>query len=349
MSSINEKLDYLNDTKQLIRSSLVQRGQTVDDSTPFRDYASKILSIDTQSDFIDNRTVINDFTYQTDGYYKDMPNPDDYKVNTTVLCIGNLYSAENVLEQTAFVIYQIMSVSDGNAHCKVVDILDEYNVGDIKLFETVEEMQADTTAQKGDLAVVYVDNTIIPNPGDSISTFEPRTTVLLDSVVTEQKNISTGNVFRGQLTVTLQPTSCNIHYTSGTTSTYFDVTYESSDGQLYTRTDGGESSYTVLNSITFPDSTDTQILAFFATGSVSFNGLFKYTLQSDGSYAYEIAPSQLSLSSTSQILPGIIGYGSSGVVTGDGSIYDNTLTPTEYNTALNTSEQILGEEETANE
>lgn len=192
----------------------------------------------------------------------------------------------------------------------------------IKLFETVGEMQADTTAQKGDLAVVYVDNTIIPNPGDSISTFEPRTTVLLDSVVTEHKNISTGYPFRGQLTVELQPTSCDIHYTSAMTSTYFDVTYESSDGQLYTRTDGGESSYIVLNSITFPDSTDTQILAFFATGSVSFNGLFKYTLQSDGSYAYEIAPSQLSLSSTSQILPGIIGYGSSGVVTGDETMYE---------------------------
>ena len=155
MSSINEKLDYLNDTKQLIRSSLVQRGQTVDDSTPFRDYASKILNIDTQSDFIDNRTVINDFTYQNDGYYKDMPNSDDYKVNTTVLCIGNLYSAESVLEQTAFVIYQIMSVSDGNAHCKVVDILDEYNVGDIKLFETEEEMNSDSSAKEGDLAIVY--------------------------------------------------------------------------------------------------------------------------------------------------------------------------------------------------
>ena len=81
---------------------------------------------------------------------------------------------------------------------------------------------------------------------------------------------------------------------------------------------------------------------FMQEGGNVFDGLFKYTLQSDGSYAYEIAPSQLTLDSASQLLPDIIGYGKNGNVTGDGSIYDNTLSPEEYQQALNTANEIKG-------
>ena len=559
MSSINEKLDYLNDTKQLIRSSLVQRGQTVDDSTPFRDYASKILNIDTQSDFIDNRTVINDFTYQNDGYYKDMPNSDDYKVNTTVLCIGNLYSAENVLEQTAFVIYQIMSVSDGNAHCKVVDILDEYNVGDIKLFETVEEMNADDTAKDGDLAIVYK------------SEIQNMTATTQTQYITFPETVTLPEAFTGSSSIRLRAVDESVMFDGNIrlnqTSFRFDgysesgmirVHYTSSDGVTYTRDefmgDRGDLSNPVDLGTTvhcaMSEKWNDNFGYFMLIGGMNFGGLYKYGnyplegiycnsyntntelnnipylspsisrpnevehdyniiivtdshLDTSGlykvidkckvlwyggygkdavyngkqgilvtlyepSYAessstnmnlvleeydftvstnatskqiirnwgdisifpspvyvaqqrssandsynsrwyftsyenvdytgnghpstykhtiytvpnditlpishtgyskpgeiiskvgadyyvnvytnrYEIAPTQYTLTSSNQLLPNISAYGKNGNVTGDGSIYDNTLTPTEYKTALNTSEQILGEEETVNE
>ena len=276
MSSINEKLDYLNETKQLIRSSLVQRGQTVDDSTPFRDYASKILNIDTQSDFIDNRTVINDFTYQTDGYYKDMPNPDDYKVNTTVLCIGNLYSAESVLEQTAFVIYQIMSVSDGNAHCKVVDILDEYNVGDIKLFETEEEMNSDSSAKEGDLAVVYgetIQNMTAESETQYITFPE---TVTLPSSVTSDYYCTIGAVDESVM--------FNGHVQLNQNSFMFDgfsengmimVHYTSSDGVTYTRDEFMGDSGDLTNPVDLGTTVHCEM-------SEEWNDLMGYFMQIDG-------------------------------------------------------------------
>lgn len=283
MGSLNEKLDYLSETKQLIRSSLVQRGQTVDDSTPFRDYASKILNIDTQSDFIDNRTVINDFTYQNDGYYKDIPNPDNYKVNTTVLCIGNLYSAENVLEQTAFVIYQIMSVSDGNAHCKVVDILDEYNVGDIKLFETEEEMQADTTAKEGDKAVVYR------------SEIQNITADMEVTSITFPETVTLPTAFTGNARCVLRVVDSSVMFDGNCqlskTSFRFDgwsefgmirVEYTSTDGITYTRTRFQGGSGDLTNPVEIPackvynpEEWNDNLGYFMQIGGNTFEGLYE--------------------------------------------------------------------------
>lgn len=284
MSSLNEKLDYLNETKQLIRSSLVQKGQTVDDSTPFRDYASKILNIDTQSDFIDNRTVINDFTYQNDGYYKDIPNPDNYKVNTTVLCIGNLYSAENVLEQTAFVIYQIMSISDGNAHCKVVDILDEYNVGDIKLFETEEEMQADSSAKEGDLAVVYKSEIQNMTADMEVTSLTFPETVTLPTAFTGRakcslRAVDSGTYFNGNCILSQTSFSFDGRSESG----MIRVNYTSTDGITYTRTRFQGGSGDLTNPVEIPackvynpEEWNDNLGYFMQIGGMNFNGLYKY-------------------------------------------------------------------------
>ena len=295
MGSINEKLDYLNDTKQLIRSSLVQRGQTVDDSTPFRDYASKILNIDTQSDFIDNRTVINDFTYQNDGYYKDMPNLDDYKVNTTVLCIGNLYSAESVLEQTAFVIYQIMSVSDGNAHCKVVDILDEYNVGDIKLFETEEEMNSDNSAKEGDLAVVYreeIQNMTVDTQTQYI-TF-PETVVLPEAFTGLSfimlRAVDESVMFEGQAMLDKN----SFRFDGWSDTGMVRVSYTSSDGINYTREefmgDSGDLSNPVDLGTTIhcemSEEWNDNMGYFMQIGGMNFGGLFEYGEYVDKNYLH---------------------------------------------------------------
>ena len=293
MSSINEKLDYLNDTKQLIRSSLVQRGQTVDDSTPFRDYASKILNIDTQSDFIDNRTVINDFTYQNDGYYKDMPNPDDYKVNTTVLCIGNLYSAESVLEQTAFVIYQIMSVSDGNAHCKVVDILDEYNVGDIKLFETIENMNNDETAKEGDLAIVYRNEiqNMKANTQTQYITF-PETVTLPEAFTSSSylrlRAVDMSIMFDGNI----QLDQTSFRFDGFSESGMIRVSYSSDDGITYTRDEFMGDSGDLTNPVdlgtivhcAMSEEWNNNLGYFMQVGGNVFDGLYEYTKDKQISY-----------------------------------------------------------------
>ena len=45
MSTIEAKLTYLNDTKNLIKDALIAKGATIDSSTPYRDYATTIENL----------------------------------------------------------------------------------------------------------------------------------------------------------------------------------------------------------------------------------------------------------------------------------------------------------------
>lgn len=42
MSSITEKIDYLKETKRLLKEVILKHGGFVDDTTPFRDYVTII-------------------------------------------------------------------------------------------------------------------------------------------------------------------------------------------------------------------------------------------------------------------------------------------------------------------
>lgn len=42
-----DKLEYLNDTKALLKAAIINKGQEVTSSTPFREYANKINNIET--------------------------------------------------------------------------------------------------------------------------------------------------------------------------------------------------------------------------------------------------------------------------------------------------------------
>ena len=43
----SEKLEYLNNTKSLIKNAIINKGQEVTSSTPFREYVDKINNIET--------------------------------------------------------------------------------------------------------------------------------------------------------------------------------------------------------------------------------------------------------------------------------------------------------------
>lgn len=66
--STDNKLRYLNDTKQLIRQAIVNKGQSITDSTPFRDYADKITNIETGSDTSDATATANDILSPETAY-----------------------------------------------------------------------------------------------------------------------------------------------------------------------------------------------------------------------------------------------------------------------------------------
>ena len=48
--TVEEKLDYLLETKALIRNAIISKGQTITDDTPFREYVNLILAIRTSED-----------------------------------------------------------------------------------------------------------------------------------------------------------------------------------------------------------------------------------------------------------------------------------------------------------
>ena len=58
--SIEKKLAYLNETKGLIKSAIINKGQELTDETPFRDYVQKIDNIETGVNTSDATALASD-------------------------------------------------------------------------------------------------------------------------------------------------------------------------------------------------------------------------------------------------------------------------------------------------
>ena len=109
--------------------------------------------------------------------------------------------------------------------------------GDVKLFKTEEEMQADTTAKEGDLAVVYrseIKNATVDSKFQ-VATFPD--TVVLDNAMTDYvevryRAVDNSKMFDcwGELNSSMFMMDC---YTE---SGEIRIEYQSSDGITYTRT-----------------------------------------------------------------------------------------------------------------
>lgn len=191
--------------------------------------------------------------------------------------------------------------------------------GDVKLFANKEEMQADTTAKEGDLAVVYRDDTFIPSVSDTISSFNPPATVIFDTAITSSVSATIRNM-SARIDLSCRLTASQFYISDMYETVITDVRrilYTSSDGITYTRTDGGADTYYFGTEITLGN-VNSNILKFLQSGTVVFEGLYEY-----GTDSYHLAPTQLTLTNPNQLLPNVVGYGKNGLITGDGSIYDN--------------------------
>ena len=151
----------------------------------------------------------------------------------------------------------------------------------IKQFSTIEEMQADTTAKEGDLAVVYrseVQNATVDSKFQ-VATFPE--TVVLDSAITDYVDIRYRAVdssvmfnCRGSLD------SSGFRMDCFAESGQIRIQYTSSDGITYTRTD------TTGNPVDFgteiyyerTEMWNDAIGKFIQVGGNKFEGLYKYAL-----------------------------------------------------------------------
>lgn len=80
MSTITEKLNYLNETKSLIKQAIVDKGVDVSDSDTFRSYADKIDTISANNNIIDlNLPTNNGLVFWIDGQYNTRNGKDHTK------------------------------------------------------------------------------------------------------------------------------------------------------------------------------------------------------------------------------------------------------------------------------
>ena len=109
--------------------------------------------------------------------------------------------------------------------------------GDVKLFETVEEMQADENSKEGDLAVVYrnkMQNMTADSQTQYITFPE---TVILPEAFTGNVNgrlraVDTSSMFDGNIRLS----KASFRFGGSSESGTIRVQYSSSDGITYTRT-----------------------------------------------------------------------------------------------------------------
>lgn len=239
----------------------------------------------------------------------------------------------------------------------------------VKQFATIEEMQADTTAQEGDLAIVYGSGTQNATVDSQFQTATFPDTVVLDTAVTgpidlTYKAVDSSAAFSMVIGMgVLSRVIFDMPFKVG--SRDIRIRYMSFDGITYTRTDAKGNPIDFGTEICYanPKNWNGAIGKFIQISGSTFEGLFKY---SDGSWV--LAPTQLTAtpdyvcekefygkngietgtmpnngalnytpSEQEQVIPA--GYTSGGTV--KAIDYSNTVTPDEYATALATANEIL--------
>ena len=111
--------------------------------------------------------------------------------------------------------------------------------GDVKLFKTQEEMQADTTAKEGDLAVIYRSDIKSVSNGDTITSITfPKTVVFTEAITSNYygrlRNSSEPRIY---LDIQLDASRLMLYDMNRTIQ---EIEYSSTDGITYTRTESNE-------------------------------------------------------------------------------------------------------------
>ena len=194
----------------------------------------------------------------------------------------------------------------------------------VKLFETIDEMQADTTANAGDLAVVYGSEIKPVSNGDIITSITfPKIVVFNEAITSDYRgtlhNDSEPRIF---FVIQLNASMFMLRDMNGTVPP--EIHYSSEDGITYTRTDSNEDTYEIGE--TTVENLDEHICEFLQTGVFVFEGLYSY----EGS-RYKLAPTQLD--ATPEYVYNTLFYGKNGVEIG-------VLTNTVSNSFADTNAEI---------
>ena len=165
--------------------------------------------------------------------------------------------------------------------------------GDVKLFETVEEMQQDENPQEGDLAVVYGEEIQPINEESEFDSCIFPNTVVLDEAFTGRISgsfivvDSSSGWFNGSVSMS----SSSFRFDSFGETTV-GVKYTSNDGITYTRTDGGEELQEFGTTIKWDSSRGSfngVIGNFMKISGNYFDGLYQYKLNNHQDNVIQVA------------------------------------------------------------
>jgi len=179
--------------------------------------------------------------------------------------------------------------------------------GDVKLFETVAAMNSSSGNEEGDLAIVYGTETQNVTESTEFSSCIFPSIVTLPSAYTGSGDYYSFRALDyemySDMMVELSSDSCSI-YCYGDSSS-LQVSYTSSDGITYTRTDGGVNSFdfgTPLRFESYGDPFEPALGYFIQAGGMAFNGLYEYTLNNtDYTKVHFLLTSGLTITSSSTV------------------------------------------------
>ena len=268
MARTNNLTNFLNDVATAIK-------QKTGNSTPIpaSDFDTEILRIETVGTY-----QTKQLTVATNGNYVVTPDTgydaiSNVNINVSVSPIlqnktireNGSYTADQNYDGLGTVLVNVPSGS-----------------GDVKLFDTVEHMQADQSPSEGDLAVVYREEV---QPVTEESEFDscvfPQTVVLDEaftgSIYGRFGAVNPIVIFDG----TVEMSSSRFRFRGRGESDNINVQYTSSDGITYTRTDGGEELQefgTTIKWESWGDPFNNIIGNFMKIGGNYFDGLYKYAV-----------------------------------------------------------------------
>ena len=153
----------------------------------------------------------------------------------------------------------------------------------VKLFETEEEMQADETAEEGDLAIIYRNEIRNMNADSKAQVISFPATVVLPSAISGSSSCTfRSESYNTDMSASLSATRFRvIAYTSETS---YSVSYSSTDGITYTKSSGPDSIDLGEPIVCYrPESWVDAFGYFMLCGGMVFDGLYNYTLNNKSS------------------------------------------------------------------